>query len=309
MIGSRDKAMLEVIIVCAIFGLVIYLLGRRFKQRISKADNSEDAVRIRKYFRGYRIVVKVLFVIIMLFEIEYLAEVWFQSFDNSYLAFRNIMSVVILGMLVYSTMTLPISGTTITKFKKHHNQYALYLRGFSTDDYTPVMEVQAEKLRSIKNGTFGSSKREDPQQKPFSEREFQKALSKYLPLYSVGMTKELESPEGSTRIYLDDGTWQEDVSYLIKDAKYIFIRVNSSDNCIWEIVKSQEIAPDKVVYIIDDETVIPELYTKLDGQLPDGLRLGISKHTLIMKSQGVFIEHSYFNEKKGYENLFKDIFK
>ncbi len=168
--------MLEVILVCAIFGLIIYLLSKRFKIRISKATDAESAVRIRKYFRIYRIIVKVLFVIIMLFEITYLAEVWFQNFDNAYLAFRNLMGVVILGMFVYSTMTLPISGITISKFKKHHKEYALYLRGFSTDDYTPVMEEKAKKARSIRNGTYASSKKKDPQQEPFSEKDFQKAL-------------------------------------------------------------------------------------------------------------------------------------
>lgn len=65
MIESRDKAMLEVIIVCAIFGLVIYLLGRRFKQRISKADNSEQRVFIEhSYFnekKGYENLFKDIF--------------------------------------------------------------------------------------------------------------------------------------------------------------------------------------------------------------------------------------------------------
>ena len=58
--------MLEVILVCAIFGFIIYLLSKRFKLKISKATDAESAVRIRKYFRIYRIIVKVLFVIIML---------------------------------------------------------------------------------------------------------------------------------------------------------------------------------------------------------------------------------------------------
>ena len=301
--------MLEVILVCAIFGFIIYLLSKRFKLKISKATDAESAVRIRKYFRIYRIIVKVLFVIIMLFEIIYLAEVWFQKFDNAYFAFRNLMGVIILGMFVYSTMTLPISGITISKFKKRHKEYALYLRGFSTDDYTPVMEEKVEKARSIKNGTFASSKKKDPQQEPFSEKAFQKALNRYLPLYSVGMTKELESPEGSKRIYLDDESWQTDVSYLITNAKYVFIRVNSSDNCIWEIFKSIEIASDKVVYIIDNEDEISKLYNKLEGKLPNGLRIGISKHTLIIKIAGVYTEYLYRNDHKGYKKLFKEIFR
>lgn len=300
--------MLEVILVCAIFGFIVYLLGKRFKHRISIAADAESAVRIRTRFRIYRIVVKILFVIIMLSEIVYLAEIWFQNSKNSYLAFRNLAGVVILGMFVYSTMTLPISGITISKFKKLKKEYALYLRGFSTDDYTPIMEEQVEKARSLRNGTFASSKKTDPQQEPFSERAFQKALNKYLPLYSVGMTKELESPEGSKRIYLDDETWQTDIVFLIRNAKYVFIRVNSSENCIWEIVKSQEIAPDKIVYIVDDENVISELYEKLDGNLPDGLRLGVLKHTLIVKKQGVYTEYAYRNDEKGYKKLFKEIF-
>ena len=300
--------MLEVILVCAIFCFIIYLLSKRFKLKISKASDAESAVRIRKHFRIYRIVVKILFVIIMLFEITYLAEFWFH-YNSAYIAARNLMGVVFLGMFVYSTMTLPISGITISKFKKRHKEYALYLRGFSTDDYTPVMEENAEKARSIRNGTFASSKKKDPQQEPFSERSFQKALNRYLPLYSVGMTKELESPEGSKRIYLDDESWQTDVSYLITNAKYVFIRVNSSDNCIWEIFKSLEIAPDKIVYIIDNEDEISELYNKLDGKLPDGLRIGISKHTLIIKTAGVYTEYLYRNDQKGYKKLFKEIFR
>ena len=298
---------LIVILICFIFLFVFSLLSKLFKKKISKAADAESAVRIRNHFRIYRAMIKILFVPIMLFIIIYLTSYWFQDSANAYLAFNNLMTIMLVVVYVYSTMTLPISGITIAKFKKHltsHKEYALYLRGFATDDYTPTMQENAV---SMKSASFAKNK--DTQQKPFSEKAFQKALNRYLPLYSVGMTKELDSPEGSKRIYLDDESWQTDVSYLITNAKYVFIRVNSSDNCIWEIFKSIEISPDKIVYIIDNEDEIAELHKKLDGKMPDGLRIGIPKHTLIIKTAGEYRECLYRNNKKGYRKLFREIFK
>lgn len=299
--------MLEVILVCIVFGLAIYFLGKFFRNKISKAANSVEAVKIRRQFRNARMVIKILFGIIMLAEIIYLIIASVEVPHS--LAQKVLMWVVIIGAYTFSAMSLPITGITLSQFKEIKKDYALYLRGFATDDYTPLLENRAEYVRDLKNyGPFVFfKKKEDPQDLPFSEREFQKALDRYLPLYSVGMTRELESPEGAKRIYLDDETWQDDVSYLIEHAKYIFIRVNSSDNCIWEINKAQEVASNRVVFIIDNTRVVSVLNKKLDGKLPDGLRLGIHEHTAIVKKQETYVEHSYRNNLRGYRKLLKKI--
>ena len=69
-----------------------------------------------------------------------------------------------------------------------------------------------------------------------------------MPAYAVGMTKELNSPIGAERIYLNDAEWESEVMDLMTKASLIVILLNDSQSCIWEICKSNQFK-NKVVFI------------------------------------------------------------
>ena len=95
-------------------------------------------------------------------------------------------------------------------------EYVLYLRGFKQDCY-------------MWDGKNTNEFRED---KLFS------MISKKMKSYAIGMTKELYSPIGASRIYFDEAEWKEGVKILMKHSKYIIINVHDSNNCIYEIEES-----------------------------------------------------------------------
>lgn len=114
----------------------------------------------------------------------------------------------------------------------------------------------------------------------------------------------MESPEGSVRIYLDDETWQQDVSDLIEKAEYIFILVHNSKSCIWEIQQCQWIASEKTVYFIDAPNSLKELCVSNPEGIPSGLkdlvRNGLSvRHTMLCEKNGVTKAFHYQNTENG----------
>lgn len=124
----------------------------------------------------------------------------------------------------------PISWRTIDDVKDE--EFILYLRGFSSDTYDDAISVDSNTSK-------------------FSEKKFTDVLSRYYPVYAVGMTKELYAPHGATRIYLKDETWESDVIELIKRAKMILVYLNDSESCIKEIHHCSAFS-EKTLYIIDD---------------------------------------------------------
>lgn len=115
------------------------------------------------------------------------------------------------------------------------SQFILFLRSFSKDDNAPE-----QKLKRFKKDC-----------KNFSEYQYCIQLKKYLPVYAVGMTREIEVPSGAKRFYLSDTTWKEDVYYLMQKASIIVILVDDRDSCLWEIAEGEKMS-DKIIYIVDD---------------------------------------------------------
>ena len=62
------------------------------------------------------------------------------------------------------------------------------------------------------------------------------------------MTKELNSPIGAERIYLNDTEWEDEVWGLMERARLIVVLLNDSQSCIWEICKAHQFQ-EKVIFI------------------------------------------------------------
>lgn len=132
-----------------------------------------------------------------------------------------------------------ISTSDMDSFDYKGKKYSLYLRGFDTDNYEKI-----DKLENNRKEVFDT----------FSEYWFFKLLKKRYKqqVVSVGMTKELDSPQGTLRIYLDDEDWKNGVATLMDNAERIFILINDRESCIWEIIQSKNCL-NKTVFISDNQ--------------------------------------------------------
>ena len=302
-----------VILILAVVYCILFALRYVSLRLIFKAKGAKQSVRIRKCFKLIRVIVLVYYTYLILFAIIKAAIAYASFFSSKYPTGILIASIFFMALRVYASFSLPVSGMTLDKLRS--KSFALYLRGFSSDDYNSSMEenidiaenrfnvsVGRAKINTIQKGTQPSN--------TFLERNFIKAFKKstHMPVYSVGMTKELESPEGSKRVYLNDETWQQGVGLLIDRAKYIFVLVNSSDSCIWEILQCQKKAKGKTFYFIDDEKNIVELQNKLKDSTPECFNGSISNRTLLFMYNGQFFCLDYQNNQEDFCRIFSKLF-
>lgn len=287
--------MLEIIIICLLTMGLNWLIKKAMNKKIAAANTAQQSVSYRKKYRVLRLFILILFTIVIVCEFVYCCSLLLDSYTSN--TYRHILNMILIIGVTYASMSLPISSMTIGQFDES-SPFALYLRGFAKDNYDPQNALEKiEKISKAKNGI--GTKEKDPQELSFSEREFYKAIKEYMPVYSVGMTKELESPEGTKRIYLDDETWQENVAFLISRATYVFVLVNPSENCIWEVNKCLAEAKDKAVFFVDNEESANVLREKLQSAFPEtyGVYNKIAKNTMVYYPYQV---HSYLNNYEGY---------
>lgn len=189
---------------------------------------------------------------------------------------------------------------TLDKLKDE--EFALFLRGFSSDYYEPKMLDKLDVVHQTMN--FQKKRKIDVATLPFSECDFAKAAKPLMPVYSVGMTKEVDSPEGTKRIYLDDEDWKDGVKLLIEKAKLIFILVNNSDSCIWEVMLCQELAIDKTIFFVDNPEQMDAIKNKLEyKQIPECIRNFTGKHTYHFMVDNESHSFVYTNNKEGFINV------
>ncbi len=291
-------------IVLFIFCLITVLINWGIKKLvgicISKSTNAASSVKIRTLYRYVRLCIIVTYTLVILLELYFLIPTILDSVHHI-TAVRLTINVVLLSLLPYASMSLPISGMTIDQLDE--KDFALYLRGFSSDSYKAVMYDKIDAMNERKNMKFAKRKKKDVMKLPFSEYDFAKAVKRFMPIYSVGMTKEIESPEGSKRIYLNDEDWQENVKFLIEKAKIVFILVHPSESCIWEILKSQELAMEKTVFFVDNPDYVNILKDKIGyNAVPECIRC-TGKHTYNYIIDGKCHSYVYTNNNMGFLNV------
>ena len=172
-----------------------------------------------------------------------------------------------------------------------NEQFALYLRGFSFDNYNSIRTLQ--KQSQFKN---------------FSEYHFFSILNKYLPVYSVGMTKELSAPLGATRIYLNDAEWEKDVQELIQKAELIIMLVNDSDSCIWEMEQCYYL--DKTMLIVDDKEKFASIRRYFAKRHTYPFPISINSQTILFhnKEDG-YSQITFGNTEKSYNEVIQHFMK
>lgn len=174
-----------------------------------------------------------------------------------------------------------ISTFSKETFLNNHSRFSLYLRGFEDDDYS-------------KKRQFNNSK--------FSEYQLVRLLKTHIQVCAVGMTKELDSPDGAIRVYVNDDSWKDDVRELMGKSESIYILVNDRPSCLWEIVQSTELKS-KTVYLVNNivryQIVLSKLGNVLD--LPP-LPYDSNNHVnySISYIDGHYVVNSFSNTIEGY---------
>lgn len=181
----------------------------------------------------------------------------------------------------------------LERFMDANPLYILYLRGFDRDVYS----MKKRTIMYVNNGSF-------------SEYMFCKNVpSKYV-CAAIGMTKEIDAPLGFRRVYVDDNTWKSNVESLMQKAYVIYILINDSESCIWEISQSAHMLS-KVIYIVDDY----DCYCRVRHDIIHLIRLPeIDNNYLIDKThfvvirniKGVFKLMTIENNSAGYKNFICD---
>lgn len=301
--------MLQIILI-ALYALLVGLIEEPYAKRIQKCNSLEEAINIRKKCKNIRYASVLIFILI-----NFVASFFIQFVKTGDI---NIWSIVessiittvtgyfIVGGINSHKEFNPISFLTFKDFTKIKGNYSLFLRGFNTDDYSSKQDVSLTKKHL------------------FSEFTLSKVLLKKLPLFAVGMTKELTSPEGAKRIYLSDDSWKEDVLDLMQNASAIFILVNGKDSCVWEIEQSMSML-EKTCFVVDDLAQYEVVKMKLgdtyrfpsliniNEELPFAYRfVNDGREVKFIESENIDTMaaqlYTFENTEKGYTHFIQELF-
>ena len=273
-------ATIILIISMILFVIIHEYFKKEALQGIEKSQNADDACYYRNRFSWQRIIMAIVFCAIAI---------------PIFCAGKNIVAnSTVLGLLcawqAYANKnSLPLSGKRPKDIG--NSKFILYLRGFTTDNYS-LGEMDLKD--SINDPTT------------FSEAHFINILKRYMPVYAVGMTKELNSPIGAKRIYLNDNEWEAEVIDLMHKATLIVILLNDTQSCIWEICQSNKFK-EKVVFISNNNEKLANVRKELNKQHVYPLPIGLKERTLSYTIEGEGTEiHEYSNTKNSYEAIIKD---
>lgn len=238
------KSMLELALYVVIFEFFDRLFSKNLKKQLNLEESSPKRILIRRKVKRNRIILLTCFVIFLIgTEILNIYMAITQPYDtytiNSCLLFPAICLVYFKFQNKWRRIKGNISTSDLKSFDYVNSKYSLYLRGFENDDYSKMDELVNSKTETYEH---------------LSEYWFFKLLSKKYKstIVSVGMTKELDSPLGTKRIYLDDKEWRAGVRTLMENADRIIVLVNDRESCIWEIAQTKDFL-NKTIYIADNE--------------------------------------------------------
>ena len=266
--------MIAALIICAICAFIIGInigISKLFEYKIARTPIAKKAVRYRMVYNVIRVILIILFVGICFLFFYLMGDILLSMSDTA--GKFTIVSIFGLLFLTFSSLRFPVHA--YTKEDIRDEKFVLYLRGFMTDKYdistdqnTILSYFNVNKFFIVNTSQQNETQ---PEELPFSEEKLAKAIGKKMPLYCVGQPKEVYSPHGCKRVYLDHEKWKEDVVDLINKATYVFILLHDTENCQWEIVECADKAAWKTIYLIEDKFSYDELITSMGEATPEML--------------------------------------
>lgn len=248
--------MLELALYVFLFELIDKWITSNLRKQLSVESSSKKRIKIRKKVQRNRKIQLVFFILLLIaIEIFLIYDAITQPYNSlttkNCILFPVFCVIYFIVFKKWKRISGNISTTDLDSFKIDQTDYSLYLRGFDNDNYNKI-----DKLEDNRKEKYDI----------FSEYWFFKLLKKrYNQLVvSVGMTRELDSPNGTIRLYLDDEDWKDGVSRLMDGAERIFILINDRESCIWEIIQSRNCLT-KTIFIADNQTKYDSARNKVKG--------------------------------------------
>lgn len=257
-------------------------IRRAALHHINESNNADESCYYRKKFFRQRLIIVIIFACIAIYVIS----------SRHNIGVNSVMIGLLFAWSSYiNKHSLPVSGKRPSDITQ--SKFILYLRGFVYDDYTLSQSDLSKKHKEISN---------------FSEGHFISIMKQYMPVYAVGMTKELNSPIGAERIYLNDTEWESEVMDLMTKAGLIVILLNDSQSCIWEICKSDQFK-NKVVFIASNNEKLMNIRKELNKQHLYPLPIGLSNRTIsyISEKNNETQIFEFSNTEKSYRQIIKDL--
>lgn len=236
-----------------LFGVVILMLlfyaismwltidGKVAIRKISRCNDANEANRLRIKVRRRRkwitwLTVCIVPALITIVIMSCSDELYFSSFIVLYIV--SLFFVAIIMQLFVKRLAALYGNIEPIDFREFdtNRPYSIFLRGFFSDELASS---------NGKNRHFTTT--------AFSERGYinRVEIETGHKVFAVGNPKELDSPYGAQRIYLNDSSWKEDVLSLMDGADAIHIRVCDTQSCLWEIQRASLLL-NKVTLIVDD---------------------------------------------------------
>ena len=219
-------------------------------KRIAKAESAQETNKIRAVtmlFRG-------LWTLLGIVGYIYIFRFYLDASDVE--LFVDELLLLVIAIISYSIMspklrrdteTPPISVETKKTYLLQNKDFVLYLRAFHNDNYND------ESLTDVMTPYIFKGPVPDDRYifDSFCEQFFIKEIEQFLPSCAIGMSHEMESPIGATRVYVDDVTWKDDVYEMMNQATWIVMLLEDRESCLWEFEQSFKMR-DKTFYIVDD---------------------------------------------------------
>ncbi len=232
--------MLELAILISVFEFIDYLLSGGLRRKLKNEPSSKKRVVIRQRVRLIRKIMLDGFAVFVVACV--LLNFVVAVLTDSYWGLICMLAVTFVYFVIlkkWERLRGRLSTLEMESGEWELWDYSLFLRGFSSDDYESI-----DKLELKSDDSFDG----------LSEYWFFKILSRAdrRPVVSIGMPREVESPYGTQRVYLDDNTWNDDVKKLMQHAGMIYILVHDSESCVWEILQTRTLI-EKTVFIADNQ--------------------------------------------------------
>lgn len=230
------------LIIIEILRLWLFKDDKKMIKQIGLCDNVNEANKIRIRSKKKRKIV--IFTVIIVAGTAMSTIVWYRTegkhVGSWLILFLMLLFLLAVLMTFFSRKLAAMEGNiqpmSIDDFYSCPRIYDLFLRGFRSD------ELEKDMLKV-----------ENTPKHAFSELHYVNDLTKRsgIKVYAVGNPKELDSPHGAQRIYLDKDNWQQEVLRLMQSAREIHIRVCNTPSCLWELQMAKVILK-KVTLIVDD---------------------------------------------------------
>lgn len=288
--------MLLAIFLALIVIAIVHLCEAPLVKKIEQFPTVEERVKLRKKIKPRRWLVTIVSLIVVIGVLclwnNSQSPGWYENLDN----IRPIVCLVVVTFLnlfrsapgegnitTKSMLNEPVSTKLVADALQDPKPFGLFLRHFWRDNYERHNKAEG-----------------------FDESDFVKDAKKYQKVYAVSRPNEITSPEGAVRVNLDNTTWKQDVKDLMLKAKVIYILVDDSPNCIWEIEEAKDLLY-KTLFIVDRKPLYLNVRQKLSNSvaLPEPPQNSDSFYFMCDDQGGVVID-TFEANKNGYSRMLEN---